>query len=206
MKPVHLFAAAIAVVVASAASAQTTTYTTPATFAPMVAAGSYFEDFNDELVFGGEPTANFAGGAFSYTVSAPGTTLYGEGSFIGTAGANLALVVTFTGAPVTAVGGSFYATNFSDQLQAVPITITLSNGSVTTFTPTSLVNSFRGFTTTSPITSLTLSPPGGGLYGGIDSLRVGSVVPEPGTMALWLAGLAAVGGVAVRRRKQEQAA
>lgn len=33
-----------------------------------------------------------------------------------------------------------------------------------------------------------------------------TVVPEPGTMALWLAGLAAVGGVAARRRKAGAAA
>jgi hypothetical protein len=115
------------------------------------------------------------------------------------------LVVSFTGAPVTAVGGDFYATNFFDDFQSVAITVTLSNGSVTTVTPTSVATSFRGFTTALPITSLTLSAPGPGLYANMDNLTVGSVISEPGTYALMGLGLAALGAFAARQRKQVQA-
>jgi len=56
-----------------------------------------------------------------------------------------------------------------------------------------------------PITSLVVGAPGTGLYSGLDNLTVG-VVPEPGTYAMMALGLAAIGGFAARRRKQDQAA
>lgn len=186
------FAFAVAALSLSAAvSAQTTTYLTSATFLPMVAPGSYTEGFPDPF-FSGDPSADFSGGGFAYTVSAPGG-LYGNGTFIGTNLPNEALTVTFTGAPVTALGGNFYATNISDVFQSVPVTITLSNGSVTTFTPGSAtLSSFRGFTTAVPIVSLTLGAPGASLYGGMDNFTVGSVVPEPGTWLLMALGIGAL--------------
>lgn len=190
MKLAQIAFAAAALTVSAAASAQTTTYTTLASFTAAVAAGSYTEGFADPS-FSGDPSADFAGGAFSYTVSAPGA-LYGNGVFIGTNLPNEALTITFTGAAVTAVGGNFYSTNISDVFQAVPITITLSNGSVTTFTPTSVANSFRGFTTALPISSLTLGAPGQTFYAGMDNFTVGSVVPEPGTWLLMGLGIGAL--------------
>ena len=203
MRTIHLTVAAISLAAASAVSAQTTVYTSSASFLPNVLPGSYTETFANNA-FSGDPTANFSGGAFAYTVSAP-SALYGNTVFIGTNSPNEALTVTFTGAPVTAVGGNFYATNQADAFQAVSITLTLSNGHVTTFTPTSVADSYRGFTTAVPITSLVVGAPGDLLYGGLDNLTVGAV-PEPGTYAMMALGLAAIGGFAARRRKQDQAA
>ncbi|WP_310389988.1 PEP-CTERM sorting domain-containing protein [Roseateles sp.] len=204
MRTIHLTVAAIALAAASAVSAQTTVYTSSASFLPNVLAGSYTEGFENNIDFSGEPSFDFSGGAFGYTVAAP-TGLYGNGVFIGTNLPNEPLTVTFTGAPVTAVGGNFYATNISDVFQPVSITLTLSNGHVTTFMPTSPDNSYRGFTTALSITSLTLSAPGASLYVGMDNLTVGAV-PEPGTYAMMALGLAALGGFAARRHQQGQAA
>lgn len=204
MKSVHFAIASIALAAASAASAQTVTYTTSASFLANVLPGSYTETFADDS-FSGDPSAGFTGGAFAYTVSAPGG-LYGNTILIGTNLPNEALTITFTGAPVTAVGGNFWATNISDAFQAQPVVVTLSNGTTTSFTPTSAtVNSYRGFTTALPITSLTLTSTAS-VYAGMDNFTVGSAVPEPGTYAMMALGLAAMGGFVARRRKQDQAA
>jgi hypothetical protein len=189
MKLAQIAFAVAALAVSAAASAQTTTYTTSAAFMANVLPGSYTEGFDDSS-FSGDPSASFSGGAFAYTVSAP-QGLYGNGTFIGTNFPNEALTITFTGAPVTAVGGNFYATNFSDAFQAVPVTLTLSNGTTTTFTPSSEIDSFRGFTTGLAITSLTVGGPGASLYVGMDNLTVG-VVPEPGTWLLMGLGIGAL--------------
>jgi len=190
MKIAQIAFAVAALAVSAAASAQTTTYTTSAAFMANVLPGSYTEGFGDPS-FSGEPSADFSGGAFAYTVSAPGG-LYGNGILIGTNLPNEALTVTFTGAPVTAIGGNFWATNISDVFQPTPITLTLSNGTTTTFTPTSEgVGSFRGFTSTLAITSLRIaSTPT--VYAGMDNFTVGSVVPEPGTWLLMGLGIGAL--------------
>lgn len=190
--------AAMALTAVTAVSAQTTQYTTSATFLAAVVPGAYTETFADSG-FSGNPDAVFSGGSFSYLVSAPGD-LYGNGVFIGTNLDNTPLTITFTGAPVTAVGGNFYATDVSDAFQGVSVTLTLSNGFTTTFTPTSVSNSFRGFTTVLPIASLTLGAPGATRYVGMDNLTVGAV-PEPGT---WL--LMALGAGALLLRQSRRAA
>lgn len=182
---------AAAMVFSAAASAQTTTYSNSAAFLANVAPGSYTEGFADPS-FSGSPSADFAGGGFAYTVSAPGS-LYGNGTLIGTNLPGETLTVTFTGAPVTAVGGNFWATNISDVFQAVPVTLTLSDGTVTSFTPASeTIGSFVGFTSTLAITSLQVASTAA-VYAGMGNLTVGvTAVPEPGTwllMGLGVAGL-----------------
>lgn len=148
------------------------------------------------------PPGSYSSGAFAYTLSAAGG-LYSNGDFIGTNLPNDALTITFTGAPVTAIGGNFYATNISDIFQSVAITATLSNGTSTTYTPGSTAT-FRGVTTDLAITSLILSAPGAGLYVGLDNFFVGtaavtSTVPEPASLGLLGAGL--IGLAAMRRRR-----
>ena len=195
MKSVHFAVAAVALAAASVASAQTVTYTTSGPFLAAVAPGSYTEGFSD-FSFSGEPSADFSGGGFSYTVSAP-SGLYGNGTLIGTNLPAEALTITFTGAPVTAVGGNFWSTNISDVFQAVPVTLTLSDGTTSTFTPTSeTVGSFRGFTSTMPISSLVISSTAA-VYAGMGNLTVGAV-PEPGTWLLMGLGL---GGMLLARRR-----
>ncbi|MDO9092927.1 MAG: PEP-CTERM sorting domain-containing protein [Rubrivivax sp.] len=190
-------AVAVAVLAFSAfASAQTTVYTNLAAFQANLAPGSYTETFADSG-FSGDPSASFSGGGYGYTISAPGG-LYGNGTFLGTNLPNEALTVSFTGAPVTALGGNFYATNFSDAFQAVPVTLSLSDGTTTTFTPSSVIGSFRGFTSAVAITSLTVGAPGASLYVGMDNFTVGSVVPEPGT---WLMMALGIGALVLRQSR-----
>ena len=198
MKSVHFAVAAVALAAASVASAQSTTYTSSAAFLPNVAAGSYTEGFAGSIAFSGEDSFDFSGGAFAYTVSAPGA-LYGNGTFIGTSLPDEELTIAFTGAPVTALGGNFYVTNFSDAFQPVSVTLTLSDGTVTSFTPTSVADSYRGFTSAVAITSLVISAPGASLYAGMDNLTVGSAVPEPTSYMLFALGL---GGLLLARRRQ----
>jgi hypothetical protein len=95
------------------------------------------------------------------------------------------LTITFTGAPVTALGGNVWGQMFQNltsiemNLQpATTIRIELDDGTVETFTATSQQD-FRGFVTTHPIASLTLSAPeadadGDFVWGVFDNLVVGS--------------------------------
>ncbi|MCV2366624.1 PEP-CTERM sorting domain-containing protein [Roseateles oligotrophus] len=197
MQPSLRFLSAAALTLLSASSfAASTVYTSSADFMSHVVAGSYTENFNG---LSSPPAGGaFAGGGFSYAVSAP-SDLYASGEFLGTNQIDEALTITFTGGNVTAVGSNFYSTNISDQFQAVSLTITLNDGTVTTFTPTSVLDSYRGFTSNVGISSLVMSAAGASLYVGVDNLTVGvSAVPEPSSWALMGLGLA--GLIAARRR------
>lgn len=196
MQAAQRFVSAVALTVLSASSfAATTVYTSSASFLANVAAGAYTETFTGLSV---TPPSVFTNGTFSFSVSAP-SGLYGSGDFLGTNQVNEALTVNFTSGNVTAVGGNFYATNISDAFQAVSMTVTLNDGTSSTFTPTSAADSYRGFTSTAFITSLVISAPGGSLYSGVDNLTVGvAAVPEP---ASWLMMGLGVAGLLVARRR-----
>lgn len=198
MQSAHRFLSAAALALLSASAfAQSTVYTSSASFLSHVAAGAYTNNFDG---LPSDPPTSFSGGAFAYNFSAP-NDIYGSGDFLGTSQIDEALTINFTSGNVTAVGANFFATNISDAFQSVSMTIGLSDGTSVTFTPADLSNSYRGFTSTVAISSLVISAPGQSLYAGLDNLTVGSVtaVPEPTTWALMGLGLAAIGVVARRK-------
>lgn len=205
MKTAYRLAATAAVTLLVAhAHAATTTYTSSATFLAAVTHGAYTETF-DGLVdpFLVAPDT-FTNGVFTYSITAPGGT-YASGTDIGTSQVEVALTITFSGKPVTAVGGNFYATDINPDFLPETITVSLIDGAGTThtYTPSSKAT-FLGFTSTTGIGSLTIdfAAPYYGRYATVDNLTVGTnaaLVPEPGQWALMAAGLA---GLALLRRRQ----
>jgi hypothetical protein len=198
-----------------ALAAQTTTHTTSASFFAATQAGSFTNTFSTgDGLFAGPLT--FTQGAFSYRVSAAGgsTPLYitdtssPTGTWIGNAYSNQALTFTFLSGNVTAIGGNFFLTNSVDAFVSAAVTITLSNGTAVTFTP-SAITDFRGFTTSgAAITSLVLSAPGLSRFNSVDNFTVGiaaptSVVPEPATTLLFAGGLVMLGALSHRRRRSQ---
>ena len=199
MQPAYRLISAVVLAAASISSfGATTIYTTSAAFLPNVKPGAYTESFTG-LANPAAGPFSFVGGAFSYTAFAP-SSLYLAAGFLGTSQIDEALTITFNSGNVTALGANFYATDLDDAFQSVALTLKLSDGTTTTFTPTSVLNSYRGFVSTIAITSLVISGPGPALYAGMDNFTVGiAVVPEPASgllLALGVAGLL----VAHRRR------
>jgi hypothetical protein len=140
---------------------------------------------------------------FSYTVDTPPGSLSGlfnDVGLISTDNAGDSIRVSFTGAPVTSVGGNMWSTDINFLPFPANVTIALSNGTTETFASTS-ASDFRGFTTTGPaITSLTIdaSDTAGNAWSTLDNLYVGTVIPEPSCAVVALSGLVAL---FTRRRK-----
>lgn len=182
-----------------------TVYTSPADFLPLVAAGSYTETFS--IMVPDSPFAAFTSPltGFGYTVTGGTGDIY-INNIIGNDTSNTSLTFTFTGAPVTAIGGNFFTTDISDGVKAGPISITLSDGTVESYTSSATTPDFRGFISDVPITSFTLAPGGNGNFNTVDNLVIGqaaaAVVPESGSFALALPALAMVGAVVIKRRKK----
>ncbi len=132
-------------------------YTDRATFLANTQPGFYENDFAD-AVSGPSPPLNYSSGGFAYTVSASADQLFNAPGLISTNQAAASIVVTFTGSPVTAVGGNFWASDVNVDPTGTAVTITLSDGTVETFTSTGPTD-FRGFVTLVPITSITIDAP-----------------------------------------------
>jgi hypothetical protein len=145
-------------------------------------------------------------GAYGYTASTPGD-FYGASTAGNTAlSTNIAFdTITFsnfTGSP-TAIGASFYGSNLAGAFLAGTLTLVATDSlgatSIQVITPGS-ASAFFGFGSNVPIISLTVTATqtASSLWPTVDNLTL--AVPEPGTYAMMLAGLAAVGFIGRRRR------
>lgn len=137
---------------------------------------SFFEDPYDDISEGaGGTVLQRSDGTFSYEVTAPGSgtsTLFNGNGFLSTNSEVNRLLFTFTGAPVTAVGGNFWTTDQFFNATGTDIILRLDDGTERVFGPSS-VDSFAGFVTEVPIVSLSIEAPDSSSFPAADNLIVG---------------------------------
>ena len=194
---------AAVLLVVGGAFAATSTYDTESDFLANVAPGYYLEDFGTPAA-SYECTSPFSDGMYEWTASssdvlfvwgedyASGTDCVGT---VGTNSAGYAVTITFSGAPVTAFGGNFYLTDIDFLAETGNLSVALNDGTCVGLN-SPYTSSFTGFTSDVPITSVTFTPDPNAtndLFTTFDNVLVGTVVPEPsslallglGTLALW---------------------
>lgn len=185
-------------VAACSSVASAAVYTSAAGFNAHVAAGAYANDFS-AVPNGNAAERDFAGNGYAYQVTATTNLVYAQGGALSTSAGSASLVVSFTGAPVTAIGGNFFATDDAFAATSALVTISLSDGTSEEFASTSAAD-FRGFTSDVAISSLTFAAGFGNddFFPTLDNLTVGTAVaPEPTSLALLALG---VTSLAARRR------
>jgi PEP-CTERM motif len=150
-------------------------------------------------------------GPYSYKATASTSSFFAGGTvgdpFLSTSlAADSILFNTFT-STVRGIGGNFFGSDINGvyKLGDVIVTATDASGTVTQTISGASLTSFLGFVSTGPLTSMTLASvtsEAAPLWPSADNLVLAQavVVPEPGTYALWFAGLGAVGLIVRRRR------
>jgi hypothetical protein len=208
-----------------AVAATVVTYTDVAVFQNALQPGYYLENFDsltpgqtlDPITWDIVPLSfSSLDGAFSYTVDAPGDSLFVvqdpdnlSAQSLSTNSPGFDMIFTFASG-IRAVGGNFFATDINGYVNSGLVTITLGDGTTQTLTDP-LGTGFGGFTSIdSDISSLTVSAAPDPLqdplltpvYGTLDNFYTGAVVtPEPQSVFLLLGGLAA-GALRLRRRRR----
>jgi VPDSG-CTERM motif len=189
-------------------SSATTIYTSQAVFLAHTQSGSYLETFDSLPQFTPlNSPLSFSKNGFSYTASAPSADnqFFNAGTtgdvWLSTFDHSTNIVFDFTSNNVTAVGGNFFLTDIPGNVVAGTITVTLDNGTTFSVSDPS-ATSFVGFTTSSPIHSLTFIPPPSGaneVFGTVNNFITGRSVPDSGS-TLPLIGIA-LASIGLLRRK-----
>ena len=207
LKPLAL---AALLATAGAAQAAITVFTSQAAFNAATASPGT-DTFAGFSIVGSTPSPiTRTAGIYTYSADAgPAGSFFGGGTtanpFLST---NTATdTVSFFGfSPgVVGFGGNFFGSNVSGLFATGDMTVTAtdSSGTVTQTIVGATQASFLGFVSNSAILSATLvsvQPTTGFLWPSVDNLVLASVVPEPGTYAMMLAGLGVLGFMARRRR------
>lgn len=171
-------------------------YTDENTFLLNVGANFYLEDF-DAFQYGvqlnGSQTTWSAPGANGYGWDASASQgLWSLDGAISTSVSEDELVIDFTGIPVTAFGGIFFASDDAGSIVVnTDITVSLSNGTSQTFTSDGL--EFLGWTGENAIQDVTLSVAQGSLtWIAADHVYTGTMIPEPAPLLALGLGLFAL--------------
>lgn len=133
-----------------------------ATFLTNIAAGYYLEEFTDYAATRSMGLGqDFSSGGFEYMISSPGGWLFsvyssGKGA-ITTAFNDDSILITFSGDPVTAIGGQFFLTDYNGEDMNGSVTLLFSDTSTATVTTTGGVRGFYGNTFNTAITTLTIT-------------------------------------------------
>jgi hypothetical protein len=205
------FILVVALVVFASPAFATVIVTSPAAFLAQAAPGYYLEQFNCWSYgnpYGGVPSyGSPVVNGYSWIATASTGGIFSLSGALSNTNSFDLLRITFTGSPVTAVGGYFFSTDLMGGSIPQDITVTLNDGSTITLSGAGFV----GFLSPVPIAYLETDgidlPPGEDHenWPAVDDLYVGSVrsvgpaVPEPGTLLLLGGG---VTGLALRRRRR----
>lgn len=134
-------------------------YTDRAEFLANVQSGYYQEDFADLPVGLAGMLLSFSGNGFSYEVTLITTNPFNEllilPGIVTTESSADALRITFTGAPVTAIGGNFWGIDYEYDPTGSEIILELADGTIESYTSSS-PDSFGGFVTVAPIEHITI--------------------------------------------------
>jgi len=206
---------AVAALLASAGLAQAnlTVYTTQFSFMAAVT-GAVTDTFEDLAHISPVPgPLNRSVGPFSYTAAeGPNSpTFFTAGQFnvwLSTNNANDSITFDNFAGGVGAIGARFFGSDANGHIdpgQSVMVSATDASGTVSQTIVNANRLSFLGFVSDGPITSLTVSavqPGSGFVWPTVNNLVLATVVPEPETYALLLAGLAGM-SLLLRRRRED---
>lgn len=206
-------AAAVLLAGTGLAQANLTVYTTQISFMSAVtgAATDTFEDLPHTSPAPGP--LNRSVGPYSYTAAeGPNTPTFYTAGLLNTwlSTDNALDTITFSnfGGGVGAIGGRFFGAAGSGTIspgQSILVSATDADGTTSHTIVSANRFSFLGFVSDGPIASLTVSaiqPAHGSVFPAVNNLVLASVVPEPETYALLLAGLAAT-MMLMRRRSED---
>ncbi len=203
MKLQNLFALAAFVALSASSQAQTTTYNSLSSFNSVLGA-SYTETFDFASGAYLAPQTLSSNG-FSYDIDSLSHQLYitsATDPALGALFTDDTLTINFTSGNVTAVGGSLFLSDIDDAPIAGQVHALLNDGTALNYAfDGSDTFPFAGFTSSVPLTSLSIFASTPRTYITLDNFVVGTAVPEPGTMAM-LTGMGFTGaGFLLRRRK-----
>lgn len=207
-------AVAFALLVVASSAFAAVIYPGESAFLGAISPGFYLEEFSGWTVGAPIPDVtgpitdvNFGpGNGYAWHAHSLNGSLFSNTGALSTALADEAsLLITFTGLPVTAMGGIFTFTDSYEQVLEGNFTLTLNDGTLISQEG----SHFIGFTSTEPLTSMIFTTNGTGdlAWPQLDHFYIGaalppSSVPEPTTFILLAAGIGGLALLKTRRRSR----